>query len=125
MLKNNITRYITFRNVALAILCIVCIALILFFAKDIFSAYKKGTLFPRRRYVKNGLSTATSVQPWMTFGYVNVIYHLPPSFLKEKLEITNPHYPNIQIGHYAKSEGLTNQEIQLRVNEVVKTYQTR
>ncbi len=35
------------------------------------------------------------IRDWMTFGYINKIYDLPPNYLKEILGITNKKYPNM------------------------------
>ena len=49
---------------------------------------------------------ATQIQVWMTFDYLNTVFKLPPSYLKSTLNISDPKYPNIHIGGYAKDENL-------------------
>src|SRR4051812_12432281 len=34
------------------------------------------------------------IQPWMTFDYIDVVFNVPPDYLKTKLSITDPHYPH-------------------------------
>jgi hypothetical protein len=42
------------------------------------------------------------IRPWMTFDYLNVVFRLPPSYLKNILAITDVRYPNLRIDAYAK-----------------------
>jgi hypothetical protein len=40
------------------------------------------------------------VSSWMTFDYVNALFHVPPPYLKERLSISDPRYPRLTIGSY-------------------------
>ena len=42
------------------------------------------------------------VQIWMTFGFLNRAFSLPPEYLKDGLDITNKRYPNVTIDRWAK-----------------------
>ena len=46
---------------------------------------------------KHGALNASEVgviRPWMTFDYINRIFGLPKDYLKDQLQISDPHYPN-------------------------------
>jgi hypothetical protein len=47
-----------------------------------------------------------SVRPWMTFDYLNRFFNLPPQYLQTQLAITDPQYPRLTIGGYAKRNHL-------------------
>ena len=46
------------------------------------------------------------VQGWMTFDYVNQLFHLPPSYLEEQLSISDSDYPHVTISGYARKNNL-------------------
>ena len=46
------------------------------------------------------------ITPWMTFDYINTIFKLDPSYLKNALLIDDTRYPNIRLDNYAKRHNL-------------------
>jgi hypothetical protein len=38
----------------------------------------------------------------MTFDYINKLFGLPPTYLKDQLSISSPAYPKLTIGAYTK-----------------------
>lgn len=47
-------------------------------------------------------SQSVHLEPWMTFAYVNTLYHLDPTFLQTVLGIADDRYPNIEIRKFAR-----------------------
>lgn len=52
-------------------------------------------------------SDADLIRPWMTFDYINQLFGLPPAYLKQSLELTDPRYPNLAITEYTESFATT------------------
>ena len=46
--------------------------------------------------------TVDDIQSWMTFGYLDFIFKLPPNYFQNMLHISDSHYPNVQIYRYAQ-----------------------
>ena len=53
------------------------------------------------------LSNVNLIAEWMTFGYVNKSFNLPPDYLKTKLGISDSTYPNVTISKITKGQGLS------------------
>lgn len=49
---------------------------------------------------------ASAIRAWMTFGYVNHLFALPPAYLKAKLGIVDARYPNLTVSAYASEAGI-------------------
>lgn len=58
----------------------------------------------RERNEQNVLLDASSIEPWMTFGYVNEVFALPSAYLKEQLRITDARYPRLSLQELARAE---------------------
>jgi len=43
-----------------------------------------------------------SIKPWMTFNYINVVFKLEPTYLKNILNINDKRYPDIRIDNYSR-----------------------
>jgi hypothetical protein len=76
---------------------------------------------PRPDHRPAPTSTAVYVQPWMTFDYVNKVFGLPASHLKDALNVRDPRYPNVSISHYAKSIGANPADVANEVNTAVRS----
>jgi hypothetical protein len=48
---------------------------------------------------------ASVIRAWMTFDYVNKLFALPPDYLRTKLGIADPGYPQLTIAAYAANAG--------------------
>lgn len=72
------------------------------------------------------VSDVNYIQPWMTFKYINFIFDLPPTYLKEKLKIENWNFPDMSIGMYARFKKLdkttATQEVKSAVSEYLTLY---
>jgi hypothetical protein len=66
-----------------------------------------------------------SIQPWMTFDYVNVVYKLPTNYLKQILGISNSKYPNVRIDTYGKQSGIDQTLLLTTIKKYVTTYQSQ
>lgn len=64
------------------------------------------------------------IDTWMTFGYINMIFKLPPDYLKTNLNISDSHYPNLSLTKYIKSNKLDRNTFLAQVRSVVTDYFT-
>jgi hypothetical protein len=62
------------------------------------------------------------IRPWMTFDYVNKIFNLPPDYIKTTLAVTDPRYPQLSLGSYAKHIATTSNAFAGDVANVVRSY---
>ncbi|MBU6370455.1 MAG: hypothetical protein KGH93_02185 [Patescibacteria group bacterium] len=69
-----------------------------------------------------GAKDAVLVASWMTFGYVNMIFKLPPEYLQNDLAISDGGYPNVSIGHYAKTHALDQKLFVVAAQKAVAAY---
>lgn len=61
------------------------------------------------------------IQSWMTFDYVNYLFALPSSTLKNGLGITNPHYPHITLQAYA-GDDIDTAKVISEVQNTIRNY---
>ena len=59
------------------------------------------------------------IQPWMTFDYVNTIFKLPATYLKDTLNISDSSFPKISLAKYAKSKGIATSDFLVTVRNAV------
>lgn len=64
------------------------------------------------------------IRSWMTFDYVNKIFNLPPGYLETKLMISDPHYPGLSLGGYARSRMLDPNAFVNAVEDAIRSYMT-
>ena len=64
----------------------------------------------------------SDIEPWMTFQYINFIFKLPPSYLKDVLDIGDAQYPNIQLARYARMHDLPLDAYVTMVQQTVSDY---
>ncbi len=67
----------------------------------------------------------STIQAWMTFDYVNVVYKLPTNYIKDILGINDPKYPNVRIDTYAKESNINQKLLLDTVQHYVSTYQNQ
>lgn len=60
---------------------------------------------------------------WMTFSYINFVFELPPSYLKNRLGLEGSEYPSIQIRRYARIYNLNSFELVEQIRDAVRDYQ--
>jgi hypothetical protein len=64
----------------------------------------------------------SQIQDWMTFRYINSVFHLPPQYLAQTLKISDVYYPNLVIGTYAASHKLNPADFLTSVKQAVSAY---
>ena len=50
--------------------------------------------------------TIETIQPWMTFDYLNRTFRLPADYLKTHVPVSATDYPNLSINRYVKANHL-------------------
>jgi len=97
---------------AVIFLAIVLAVLLIFFVRD-YMRLRKAHLIGIREILlmtainNRGPVTAADisfVSPWMTFGYLNQLFDLPPDYLQSELKISDPEYPNLSLASYASRD---------------------
>jgi hypothetical protein len=126
-MKKSETKGFTKKIILLMISFLVLIVLLFafFFFQAIRHAKMEGLKYPPRSPLGIFLSGEWSfydtgaIESWMTFDFVNNVYHLPPNYLKDTLHIEDSRYPKIPIGRYAKSIGFTKEDFTNMVQRAV------
>ena len=59
------------------------------------------------------------IASWMTFGYINTIFHLPADFLRAGLGITDSRYPNLTLSRWARANRISPLQLAARVKQMV------
>lgn len=96
-----------------AILLLLAVILV-FTLWGIFKDFRSGFGHPnplrshRRWFAPQNVSAEPQeIKSWMTFRYVNLVFHLPEDYLKSSLNISDSHYPNLTIDSVAKQQNIT------------------
>ena len=83
------------------------------------------------RHLRDILTHALTVKPdiasvsdWMTFDYLDQVFKLPPTYLKDTLNIADARYPRLSIRRYAGTAKLNDSVTVLRVQAAIRNYQT-
>ncbi len=62
----------------------------------------------RAGYMRRGKEALAAnpgqIRTWMTFRYINLVFHLPADYLKDALDVADARYPNLSISSLAKSQ---------------------
>lgn len=64
------------------------------------------------------------IQPWMTFGYINTLFNLPPQYLQTFFQIHDIRYPNIELRRYAKLNGIDQELFMEKITDAIVEYKT-
>jgi hypothetical protein len=117
---------------AIGILVILLVVEARYFIASFHAQYAQGGLRPEYHHhqrlplvdpsAAHPILTVDSIAPWMTFDYVNVVFHLPASYLKNILGISNPKYPNIRIDRYAKQINMNQQLLLQTIRQYIASY---
>ena len=67
--------------------------------------------------------TVDDIQSWMTFGYLDFIFKLPPNYFQNMLHISDSHYPNVQIYRYAQINHLDYISLINSIKAAITAYQ--
>ena len=68
------------------------------------------------------VSDIAYISPWMTFDYINLVFKLPPDFLKTQLSITDPLYPRLSINHASRDMKTVPAELTNSVKSEIQIY---
>ncbi len=83
----------------------------------------RGNIQPRRRHNQARLAAnPDQIQGWMTFRYINLVFRLPPDYLKTQLIISDTRYPNLLLGSAAKEQKISSAQIIAKTIAAVKNY---
>ncbi|OGI15101.1 MAG: hypothetical protein A3E38_00560 [Candidatus Moranbacteria bacterium RIFCSPHIGHO2_12_FULL_54_9] len=66
--------------------------------------------------------TTEDIQGWMTFEYLNVVFKLPPEYLREALSIETAKYPRITLRRYAEQSRIDPPALIRSVQEAIAEY---
>ena len=67
-------------------------------------------------------SDVNSIDSWMTFRYINVVFNLPTSYLSTNLQIVDSRYPNLTLNRYIKTKQLDKLVFINKVKQAVGDY---
>lgn len=86
---------------------------------------KREGFISRRNFHKySSKPQINDMQSWMTFRYINVIFSLPPEYLKTELNILDKSYPNIAISVLAKKNKINPMNLLSSTQQAVQKYLT-
>jgi len=113
------------KKIKIIILTILCITSLIWFIYSVIELRRSGELRTnnsiRKHYAyPNNIVNVNNITAWMTFDYINVIFKLDSTYLKNALMIDDTRYPNIRIDRYAKNHNINNQ-VFLRVTQQLIT----
>lgn len=69
-----------------------------------------------------GESDIDSVQIWMTFEYLDRVFHVPPAYFQSSLGITDARYPRLTITEYAEAVHVDRAAALLHVRDAIRAY---
>jgi len=114
--------------IGLVILILLCLFSFVCFIDTYNKLYKSGELISDYSIRKghptrlNHAVNINSINTWMTFDYINVIFKLPKNYLQNTFNITDPRYPNIRIGNYTKQHNLNLREFMHNLELAITNY---
>lgn len=126
---NGLGKYLKY---AIAILVIVILVLSFFFLKEYVALRRAQIISARELRLSaflqgHGPLTAGDVgviRSWMTFGYINTIFKVPPAYLKNALSISDAAYPQLSLYGYADKEHLSAATVTGEVQTALFNYLT-
>jgi len=62
------------------------------------------------------------IDVWMTFRYINFLFNIPESYLKDTLHIKDTRYPNISLSRFVKNEKLDRIVFIEKIKNIVRRY---
>jgi hypothetical protein len=120
-----------YAEIAVAALIVVLIVLCVFLVRQYQNAARRGAISAERtqfaefvRHHRLGQTDANLIATWMTFDYVSVTFKVPTAYLMTALDIpsSTPGYPNITLGHYARTVATSSEAVVNEVQNAVKSY---
>ncbi len=111
-------------------LAVVLGVLLIFLIWQSIAIHREKIISARELWITNifkhhGAPTASDVvfiRPWMTFDYVDTLFHIPSSYLETQLPVNDARYPKITIGGYAKEENVNQATFTSDVQAAVAHY---
>jgi len=127
MKKLSHEQRIFFRKAGVVLLAVLCVLALYWFVSAFRQIYSEGDLrpdYPLRNVPVAPMpaTTVTTIDTWMTFNYLNVVFKLPPTYLQKQLKITDPRYPNIRIDGYARRNHLSPETVLHAVQQAIRNY---
>lgn len=122
-----------------SILAVLLIYMVYYFVHSLRSSYSQGVLRPDYPYTEQvtvqsravqalPLAPAhvepsiTSIQSWMTFDYLNVVFRMPSDYFKNLLGINDSRYPNIRIDSYARESHIDQHVLLDTIKHYISVY---
>jgi hypothetical protein len=127
MTPNNERHFIDWLIAALGVL----LAILLFFLVRQYQILRRESIISAREsWLMNALKNhphlmandTGAIRSWMTFDYLNKLFNLPPDYLKTQLSVTNPAYPRLTIGTFAKDVGQPASSTLTKIQNDVRQY---
>ncbi len=118
--------------VAILIVFALLLVSVFSFARDV-SRFRRNGIFvyhgsPRTFHLLGKspatLSDVDFLAGWMTLGYINKSFNIPPDYLKSQFSISDKSYPNETVSKIAKQEGTTTSAELQAVKTAVREYLT-
>lgn len=109
----------------------IILAVLLFFLVRQYRTLRRESLLSARESLLSNIikdhanpsaSDISLVHSWMTFDYLDRLFHLPPDYLKVQLSITDPTYPKMTITKFAKDIDQNPSSTLERVQGVLRQY---
>ena len=114
----------------IAVLGILLIILLFFFVRQYQTLRRESIISARESWLMTALKNhhhltstdASVIRSWMTFDYLNKLFDVPPEYFKTQLSITDPTYPKLTIGKFAKDIGQPSSSTLAGVQGAVRHY---
>lgn len=114
----------TARNFFIAVLAFACLLALWWTFLGIRDIYRSEQRVELRDALQHRPAALDDIQPWMTFDYINVLFHLPKTLLQASLGITDHRYPNITIIRYAHSRYIRSQTLIQQIQNAINQYRS-
>jgi hypothetical protein len=132
--KHSASDWISWRvlhGAVIGILTVLIVSFVFFIIDEVLTFQAKGELHPEFRprdaveimqhgAPAEGVADVKDIQIWMTFDYVNSIFHLDAHILRDAFQIVDTRYPRVSILHFARETGRNPADILTRVQTVVR-----
>ena len=117
-------------QVIIVILALTIAVLVFFFIRQYSTLQREKILNARELWISTAVksrgapapSDVNFVQSWMTFDYIDQLFHLPPNYLASKLSIADPNYPRITISGYARHNKLNTVSVLGGIDQAIIEY---
>lgn len=83
---------------------------------------QQGTSTAKKETTTENAPSISSIQLWMTFDYINVVFNLPQNYLKDILGLSDSQYPNIRLDTYASRTNIDSQVLLKTVKQYIVVY---